>query len=320
MSSARRGWRLLRRVLVTLFFVAVAVLLYRYARDVQWAQVADALTGYTGAVAASVVALALISHLIYAGYDLLARRFVGHELGAVRTLAIAAVCYAMNVNLGALVGGVAFRYRLYSRFGLRAATVAQVYAFAVVTNWSGYALLLGAVLAPGLVAVPEEWEFGAAASQILGALLLLAVSAYLVACVALPRRTWRVRDLELRLPRVRVALLQLAHSSANWMLMAVIFYLLLDRQVDYPTVLGTLLLAAIAGAMAHIPAGLGVLEAVFLLMLSGAVPAHEIIAAMLAYRAAYYLLPLLLALAIYPLLEAGASRRAAGGSEDSTSS
>lgn len=316
MSAAGRWWRVLRRVLIAAFFVAVAVLLFRYARGVQWDQVLDAMTAYTAVTIALVVALALVSHLLYAGFDLLARRYVGHAVGRVHTLAIAAVCYAFNVNLGALVGGVAFRYRLYSRFGLAPGTVTQVYGFAVITNWSGYVLLLGAVLAPRLVMVPEEWKVGVGASQALGVALLLAVAAYLIVCARLPDRRWNVRGYCLRLPRIRTALLQLAVSSVNWMLMAFIVYLLLHREVDYPTVLGTLLLAAIAGAMAHIPAGLGVLEAVFLLMLSDRVPAHQIIAAMLAYRAAYYVLPLLLALAVYPVLEASASRRARSSEGD----
>lgn len=314
-SALRRWWPVLRRILLGAFFIAVAVLLFRYARGVEWGEVADAMLAYKAVTIASVVALALISHLIYAGFDLLARAYVRHKLGPVRTLAIAAVCYAFNVNLGALVGGVAFRYRLYSRFGLRAGTVAQVYGFAVVTNWSGYVLLLGAVLTPRLVAMPAEWEMGAMASQALGAVLLLAAAAYLAVCVFLPGRRWTVRGYRVRLPRPCTAVLQFTVSSANWALMAFIVYLLLHREVDYPTVLGTLLLAAIAGAMTHIPAGLGVLEAVFVLMLSDRVPEHRIIAAMLAYRAAYYLLPLLLTLVMYPMLEAGATRRAQRASD-----
>jgi hypothetical protein len=44
-------------------------------------------------------------------------------------------------------------------------------------------------------------------------------------------------------------------------------------------VLGVLLVAAVAGAITHIPAGLGVLEAVFLALLSDAVPAHVLLGA-----------------------------------------
>ena len=51
--------------------------------------------------------------------------------------------------------------------------------------------------------------------------------------------------------------------------------------------------------MAHIPAGIGVLEAVFVAMLGHAVPPTQVIAALLAYRALYYLGPLLVAIALY---------------------
>lgn len=316
MSGRTVVWRRLRRVLAVAFFIAVGVLLVRHARDVDWARVAGVLAGYTAGEMALVVALTAASYLLYTGLDLLARLFVGHHLSVARTLVIAAVCYAFNVNLGALVGGAAFRFRLYSRFGLPGATVARVYAFAVATNWSGYVLLLGLVLAPGLVVMPPQWELGMAASQVLGVALLGVVAGYLLLCARLPHRRWTVRGRELRLPALRTALAQLAVSTPNWMVMAAIIWLLLGRQVDYPSVLGTLLLAAVAGAMTHIPAGLGVIEAVFLLMLSARVAGHELIAALLAYRGAYYLLPLLLALPAYSALEIGAARRRAAGRDD----
>jgi hypothetical protein len=53
-----------------------------------------------------------------------------------------------------------------------------------------------------------------------------------------------------------------------------------------------LLIAAIAGVMLHVPAGLGVTEAVFVAMLSHKVPEHQLIGALLAFRALFYLLPL----------------------------
>ncbi|BAN95645.1 hypothetical protein E05_08790 [Plautia stali symbiont] len=57
----------------------------------------------------------------------------------------------------------------------------------------------------------------------------------------------------------------------------------------------------------HIPAGISVLEAVFLALLSGQHASHgEIIAALLAYRVLYFILPLLLALVLYLWLESRA--------------
>ena len=80
------------------------------------------------------------------------------------------------------------------------------------------------------------------------------------------------------------------------MLIGAIVWSLFGGRVGYLEVLGALLLSAVAGLLAHVPAGLGVLEAVFVATLAGALPATEVLAAVLVYRAVCYLLPLALAL------------------------
>lgn len=70
--------------------------------------------------------------------------------------------------------------------------------------------------------------------------------------------------------------------------------------------LGVLLVSSIAGVIVHIPAGIGVLEAVFIAMLSAeSISRGAIIAALLAARAVL-LLPLLIATVGYLLLESRA--------------
>src|SRR5437016_3774642 len=76
------------------------------------------------------------------------------------------------------------------------------------------------------------------------------------------------------------------------------------RAAPYPSVLAVLLLAAIAGVATHVPAGLGVLEAVFVACLAGTLPPVHVLAALLSYRALYYLVPLALASIGYVWVEA----------------
>ncbi len=116
-------------------------------------------------------------------------------------------------------------------------------------------------------------------------------------------RPWYVRGHEIRWPPLRLAILQLAVSAANWLTIAAIVFLLLHRRVAFADVLGVMLVAAIAGAVTHIPAGLGVIEIVVLTMLDDRLPQAELVAALLAYRAIYYIGPLLLALLAYARLE-----------------
>ena len=97
-------------------------------------------------------------------------------------------------------------------------------------------------------------------------------------------------------------------AAANWSLMGTIVWVLLHGAVAWPLVLSTLLLAAVASALVHVPAGLGVIEAVFVAVLGPAGMAMagepELLAALLAYRAVYYLLPLLFAVVFYLAFEA----------------
>ena len=80
--------------------------------------------------------------------------------------------------------------------------------------------------------------------------------------------------------------------------------LLAEAAILRPVPIGVLLVAAIAGVITHVPAGLGVLEAVFVALLSYQLPASELLATLLAYRAIYYLIPLMIAALVYVVLEA----------------
>jgi len=100
-----------------------------------------------------------------------------------------------------------------------------------------------------------------------------------------------------------VAALQPSLGAANWLTMASAMYVLLGTEIPYATTLGVLLVASIVGVVTPIPAGLGVLEAAYLAMLSGSVPQGRLMGAVLAYRALYYFLPLAGALLLYLMLE-----------------
>ena len=66
--------------------------------------------------------------------------------------------------------------------------------------------------------------------------------------------------------------------------------------MSYPAALATVLLGAVAGLVLRVPAGLGVLEAVGVALLtSPSLGQDKVLAALLAYRALYYFVPLVLA-------------------------
>ncbi|MBU2409539.1 MAG: flippase-like domain-containing protein, partial [Gammaproteobacteria bacterium] len=232
---------------------------------------------------------------LYSTYDLLGRRMTGHPLKTGTVMNVTFISYAFNLNLGSFIGGGGARYRLYSRLGLPPATITRVWAFSMLTNWIGYLVMGGAAFAFWPMALPPEWKIDSEGLRWLGAAMLLVGAAYLVVCVVADEHTWSFRGRELQTPSWRMALVQMALSSANWSLMGATIWLLLQQQADYPHALAVLLVAAIAGVIIHIPAGLGVLEGVFVALLAYEIPQGQILAALLAYRALYYLLPLIAA-------------------------
>ncbi|MEP7281554.1 MAG: lysylphosphatidylglycerol synthase domain-containing protein [Rubrivivax sp.] len=309
--STRGGvWTWTKRLVPWVLLAVAVTLLVRQGRGVDWPAVVDALRAQPSWRLVVAAGMAVLSYTIYASFDLVARHETRHGLPAWRALAAAAISYAVNLNLGSLLGGVAVRLRLYTRWGLDLPTAGRVVALAMLTNWSGYLLVAGAALMLRPPELPADWPIAQGTLRAVGALMVALALGYAALCRWSPRRTLHWRGHELKLPRGRTAVVQLALSAANWMLMGALVWWLLQQRIDYVLVLSVLLLAAVAGVIAHVPAGLGVLEAVFLAALGDRVPTPALLAALLAYRACYFLLPLTLALPALLLSELAARRAA----------
>jgi uncharacterized membrane protein YbhN (UPF0104 family) len=287
----------------------VLTLVARQARTVDWPAVGQALQDLSLMQVLGAAGLALLSYALVASFDLIGRRLTGHPLSIPRTLGTAAISYAFNLNFGALVGGFGLRLRLYMRSGLSASTVAKVIAHSMVTNWLGYLWVAGAVLLWAPPQLPGSWALSDTVLRAIGAAMVALAVAYLALCGWSRRRELAWRGHTLALPGGRLALLQALLGGASWLLIGAVAWSLFGGRIDYPAVLGALLLAAVAGVLTHVPAGLGVLEAVFVATLGDRLPAAEVLATVLAYRAAYYLMPLVLALPAYAWSEAAARPR-----------
>lgn len=303
-------WPWLKRALTFAFFALVAVLLVKYARGVDWGEVKRSVLELPRSVLLQAAGLCAASHLLYSCFDLLGRRYTGHEVPVPRVMQVTFTSYAFNLNFGSLVGGVAFRYRLYSRLGLAAGDITRVLTLSMLTNWLGYLVLAGLVFTLAPLDLPPDWKIDSGGLRVLGVVLLAVALAYLLLCALSKTRSWTIRGHELILPRPRMAALQVIMSCSNWLLMAGAVYLLLQGKVPYTAVLSVLLVAAVAGVITHVPAGLGVLEAVFIALLSHRLPEHQLLGALLGYRALYYIAPLLVAALLYLTLEAKTRKQA----------
>lgn len=301
-------WPWLKRAAIAAFFLLVASLLVIQGRAIEWGEVFAALARYPLPALLGAVVPALLSLTLYSTFDLLGRRYTGHALHATTVMRVTFISYMFTLNLGSLVGGVALRFRLYSRLGLSAGTITRVMSLSMLSNWIGYLLLAGIIFGFYPPTLPPGWKIGSGGLQVVGFVLLAIALSYLLLCAVSRERSFTLRGHELSLPSLPLAALQLSMGAANWLLMSGVVFMLLQQKIGFPTVVGVLLVASVAGVIARVPAGLGVLEAVFVVVLSHQLPKHEVLAALLAYRGIYYLAPLTLAVTLYLVAEIRAKK------------
>ncbi|MES2413040.1 MAG: lysylphosphatidylglycerol synthase domain-containing protein [Pseudomonadota bacterium] len=311
-QSGPAWWLWFKRIAGLLFVLLVAGLLVSQARAIEWGEVLTALEDYPLTAAWGAALLAVVSFTLYSCFDLLGRHYTGHGLGTRTVMSTAFVSYVFNLNMGSLVGGVAMRYRLYSRLGLKTGVVTRVISISMLTNWMGYLLLAGLVFSLMPPTLPDAWPVSEGQLRLAGVVLVAIAGAYVCACAFVKRRRFSLRGHSIELPSARLACLQLLMGAANWLVMSCILFILFQYRIEFPAVVSVLLLAAVAGVITHIPAGLGVLEAVFVALLSHLMPQPELLAALVAYRVLYYIAPLALAVLMYLTMEARAKAKKSG--------
>lgn len=244
------------------------------------------------------------SYTLLMGYDWLALRHLGKALPLGRIAATSFVSFAVGLNLGAaaLTGG-SLRLRMYAAAGLSAIEVGAVIAFLLLATGLGLGTLAGATLLIETPAVFAAAGIPLWSARTLGAVFLGAVAGYFVLAL-LRRRPIRIFGYEVRVPGFGISLAQLTVSVADIGFAAAVLFVLLppEANLSFVAFLGLFVVAATAGTLSNVPGGVGVFEAVIVLLLPAA-PTDVLLSAMLTYRAIYYFLPLLLAGGLLSVLE-----------------
>ncbi|MDP9362325.1 MAG: bifunctional lysylphosphatidylglycerol flippase/synthetase MprF, partial [Acidobacteriota bacterium] len=284
-------------LILALFAIALRVLhdtlaQYRY-RDV--IAYVSALSGDQLLLA---VVLTLLGYLVMTGYDTLAFRYIRHPLPYFKIALASFIGYAFNNNVGfsGLVGG-SLRYRLYNAWRLTAVEIAKVIVFCTISFWLGFVLLGGIFFLAAPPQVPPSIHLPFASIRLLGIVLLLPAIAYML-WIGIRREPIRIKQWEFELPSAGLFLAQVATSCLDWIIAAGVLYILLPDSLPltFPRFLCIFLLAQIAGVASNVPGGLGIFEAIILVFLAPFFSASAILGALVAFRAIYYLLPLLVAM------------------------
>jgi len=287
------------RIAVAILFVLALFALRRLLGEVRYADViAELRSLHPGAVAIAFAATAA-SYLALNGYDWSALRYVGRDVPWHR-MALASFCgFALGNTIGlGVVSGGAVRYRIYSAAGLDPGEIARIVLFCGVSFALGIvAVGLGAaIVAPQ--AVSPLLHVSAASLRITAIALFVGAAALLITGSRrgkiLSTGRW-----SFRLPALPLLGAQLLFSTADILCAGVALYALLPAgRIPFEPFIAFFAVAVAAGVLSNVPGGLGVFEGVLLLSLRHYLPSGPIAAALLGYRAIYYLVPFVLALVV----------------------
>ncbi|HLQ12372.1 MAG TPA: bifunctional lysylphosphatidylglycerol flippase/synthetase MprF [Steroidobacteraceae bacterium] len=296
---ARSSLHYLPAVASLLLFAVALFALHRLAGEFHLSDVRSAFHSIPAPSIARALLFAAGSYFLLTQYERLAMRYAGGDLPYSRIAFTSFIAYSIGHNLGvsALSGG-AIRLRLYSAAGLSGPQIAQIVAFGSLTFVLGAMTLTGVSLIVDAGAASSLLHASRTIAIAGGTVLLLLVCAYLAA-TALRRAPVALRDWSVAPPSTRLTLQQITVSALDLLCVSATLYALLPAasDVSFWAFSGLFMVAMSAGVLSAVPGGLGVFEAVFVVLLPG-VPAPQLLGVLIAYRLVYYVLPFLISVGL----------------------
>jgi hypothetical protein len=286
------------------FFAAVAWLLSDEVAELDLQKIGEALGQISGGQLAIAAALTVVAYAVLAVFDVLARDYVGHRLPLHTTVAISFISYAFNFNIGGIAGAVGFP--LPALLEARHRPGRHRGDHVVLDHRDVGGVAAGARLVLALPASAPAARVGPLARRAAGDRGRPRAAAHPLSVgvrrapardasgavdVPLPGPSHRARASGLRSRVLAVpggGHLVLAAAGAQ-------------RRLQRDS--GLYLLSAMAGLLLHVPAGLGVFEAVFLRTVGHVLGSGAVVAMLLTYRGIYLLIPLAVATLLFFVVE-----------------
>ena len=284
MTMSSRQRQTLAALAGLVIFLAALVVLRAEIRTLSWHALVASVMAMPRRRLLLAALLTAINYAALTGYDFIAFAYIGRRVPRVHIAITALLAYALSNTIGfAMVTGASIRYRFYSRWGITGRDLSKIVFSYSVTFWLGLFALGGISL---LSTIPA-----------LGAVLIAVPLAYLAAAM-FRRRPIRLGRFEIAMPTPALAAAQLVLSSIDWLLAAAVLYALLpDGAIPFITFAGLFLIAILAGMISHVPGGAGVFESLMVLLLSPYLDSAVVLPALVAFRAIYFLAPLIVGVA-----------------------
>ena len=243
----------------------------------------------------------ILSYIILVGYDWLAIKAIHKSLPLPKVCLVSFLGQAVSYNFGALLGGTAVRYRLYSGWDFSIPEIVKLVLMLAVTFWVGVLGMCGLFFMISPPHIPDELveHLPFADLHLLGMVLFLIAAIYIGACFVV-RKSVHIFGKEFYLPAPKLAVAQLVVASIDIVAAAFCMYILLpgELNVSFGEFIPSYLLAQVAVVLTHVPGGVGIFELI-IIHLTQTDQTQVVFAAVLLFRLIYYIVPLLLAACVF---------------------
>lgn len=302
----RPGWRtggklsrLLPPALALVLFVLLLIALQDLSRHFAYHTVIHHLRHLRPELLVLALLATALSYVGLIGRDWLALRALGARLPRPTLLvgAIAGSALGNAVGFGMLTGG-AVRVRIFGTAGITTEQVVRITLLTSTTFAMGLVLFGGlglAAAAPVLAAMTGTPAWMLISIGTVGVASMAALLA-----VASPKRPeLRIRGISFACPTRRFLLAQLALSGLDVLGAGLTLWVLLPHTtLGFGPFMAIYTAALLLGVIGHTPGGLGVFEVAIIFALGHSVPPGAAVAALLVYRAVYFMVPLLVSAAL----------------------
>ncbi|WP_137132562.1 bifunctional lysylphosphatidylglycerol flippase/synthetase MprF [Rhizobium sp. FY34] len=300
--SRFRGY--LTPIAMLVVFAMMAFAVYKLTNEVRYEEVVAALTNTSWTAIGLAIMFTALSFASLVYYDLNALDYIGRKLPIAPVMVTAFSAYAIGntAGFGALSGG-AIRFRAYSRLGLSPEDIGRVIAF--VTFAFGLGLLAVSAIA-SLIAAPRLSAIIGMDPTVLriGAVIILLMLASLL-FVGRNGRTVKLMRIRLKLPDTLTSSRQFLITAFDIAVSASALYVLLpETHIGWLSFFAIFAAAIGLGVISHVPAGLGVFEAVMIGTLGNTISMDQLLGSLVLYRLVYYVLPLTIAIILVAASEA----------------
>jgi phosphatidylglycerol lysyltransferase len=264
--------------------------------DVSYRGLIESLAATSSWVIVAVLAATAVDFVVLFANDFGALRYARAAPPVTSTLLASFCGYAMGnfIGLGALSGG-AVRYRIYSAVGVSPGKIARITIYIATAFGIGAAETIGLGLAFRAHEIARLYGIPYESLRLIAVLVLAVTAAVLIAC-AFGRQSFQLGPVTIELPSSGLVLAQIVVTMVDIVVASATLWVLLPATgVDFVAFVVIFTAALSLGVLSHTPAGIGVFDATVLYAVGSQGSPSAVAAALVTFRAIYFLLPFAIA-------------------------